>query len=255
MNYVYLESKYNEFYLNDEAYAQIVAIVQANKYCMYDYRNRHPYTKDNPCVGKNICLEHLLQKQRNLTRLDVVGSNADRSVYYFVDGQGYVYTSIEDSSDEARKDVLETLSYYGFTPPKTVESRGKRVDFYSHYATLHGDLRTASVIVMSYQQSSEKVKGLFLLYKGGQAVELQKRGDHKTLYTKAEELVEATKDANNEYHIGGTSHYGRYESDTYEVISQLESALYDVTRKLQNGNKPMEETRSGEQSQRQESDA
>ena len=255
MNYVYLESKYNEFYLNDEAYAKIVAIVQANKYCMFDYRDRHPYTKDNPCVGKNICVEHLLQKQRNLTRLDVVGSNADRSVYYFVDAQGYVYTSIEDSSDEARKDVLETLSYYGFIPPKTVESRGKTVDFYSHYATLHGDLRSASVIVLSYQHSQEKVKALFLLYKGGHAVALQKRGDHKSLYAKAEELVEATKDANNEYHIGGTSHYGRYESDTYEVISQLESALYDVTRKLQNGNKEAEETHSGEQSQRQESDA
>ena len=237
MNYVYLESKYNEFYLNDEAYAQVVAIVQANKYCMYDYRDRHPYTKENPCVGKNICLEHLLQKQRNLTSLNVVGTNADRPVYYFTDTQGYVYTSIEDSSDEARMDMLETLSFYGFTPPKTVESRGKMVDFYSHYATLHGDLRSASVIVLSYQQSSEKVKGLFLLYKGGHAVALQKRGDHKSLYTKAEELVEATKDANNEYHIGGTSHYGCYESDTYEVISQLESALYDVTRKLQNGNR------------------
>src|SRR5438270_13173081 len=255
MNYVYLESKYNEFYLNDEAYAQVVAIVQANKYCMFDYRDRHPYTKENPCVGKNICLEHLLQKQRNLTSLDVVATNADRPVYYFTDTQGYVYTSIEDSSDEARMDMSETLSLYGFTPPKTVESRGKMVDFYSHYATLHGDLRSASVIVMSYQQSSEKVKGLFLLYKGRPAVELHKRGDHKALYTRAEALVEESKDANNEYHIGGTSHYGRYESDTYEVISQLESAVYDVTRKLQNGNKEAEETHSGQQSQRQESDA
>jgi hypothetical protein len=235
MNYVYLESKYNEFYLNDEAYAQIVAIVRANKCCMYDSRNRHPYKKDNPCVGRNICVEHLLQKQRNLTRLDVVGTNADRSMYYFVDTQGYVYTSIEDSSDEARKDVLETLSFYGFTPPKTVESRGKMVDFYSHYATLHGDLRNASVIVMSYQHLQEKVKALFLLYKGGQAVALQKRGDHKSLYTKAEELVEATKDATNKYYISGASHYGRYESDIYEVISQLESAMYDVTRKFHNG--------------------
>src|SRR2546421_9884103 len=185
MNYVYLESKYNEFYLSDEAYAQVVAIVQANKYCMYDYRDRHPYTKDNPCVGKNICLEHLLQKQRNLTRLDVVGTNADRAMYYFVDTQGYVYTTIEDSSDEARKDVLETLSLYGFSPPKTVASRGKMVDFYSHYATLHGDLRSASVIVLSYQHAQEKVKALFLLYKGRPAVELLKSAAPTEIYTKA----------------------------------------------------------------------
>src|SRR2546423_8621130 len=255
MNYVYLDSKYDEYLVDDDAYAQIVAIVKAHKQCLYDYRNRHPYSAENPCVGKNICLEHLLEKQKNLTRLDVIGSNAGRPVYYFVDTKGYVSTSIEDSSDEARQDLLETLSFYGFSPPKTVESRGKMVDFYSHYATLHGDLRSASVIVLSYQHAQEKVKALFLLYKGGQAIELHKRGDHKSLYTKAGELVEATKDANNEYHIGGTSHYGRYESDTYEVISQLESAVYDVTRKLQNGNKPREETRSGEQPQRQASDA
>src|SRR5947209_2490089 len=237
MNYVYLDSKYDEYLVDDDAYAQIAAIVKAHKQCLYDYRNRHPYSAENPCVGKNICLEHLLEKQKNLTRLDVIGSNAGRPVYYFVDTKGYVSTSIEDSSDEARQDLLETLSLYGFSPPKTVESRGKTVDFYSYYATLHGDLRNASVIMLSYQHSQEKTKALFLLYKGGQTVAFQKRGEHKTLYAKAEELVEATKDANNEYHVGGTSHYGRYESDIYEVISQLESALYDVTRKLQNGNR------------------
>ncbi len=168
MNYVYLESKYNEYYLGDEAYQQVVAIVQANKYCMFDYRDRHPYTESNPCAGKNICLEHLLHKQRNLTQLHIVGvTDSNRSMYYFTDEKGSVYTSNEDSSEEARRDVLETLSYYGFTPPKRVESRGKMVDFYSHYVTLYGDLTSASVIVLSYQQSQEKVKGLFLLYKGG----------------------------------------------------------------------------------------
>src|SRR5947209_19765026 len=255
MNYVYLESKYNEFYLNDEAYTQVVTIVQANKSCMFDYRDRHPYTKENPCVGKNICLEHVLQKQRILTYLNVVGSNADRPMYYFVDTQGYVYTSIEDSSDEARKDILETLSFYGFTPPKTVESRGKTVDFYSHYATLHGDLRSASVILLSYQHAQEKVKALFLLYKGRPAVDFHKRGDHTEIYTKASELVDASKDAHGEYHIGGFSHYGRYESDVYEVISQLESALYDVTRKLQYANKEAEEEHSEQEPLREESDA
>jgi hypothetical protein len=40
-----------------------------------------------------------------------------------VDARGYVSTSIEDSSEEARRDLLETLSYYGFRPPKTVESQ------------------------------------------------------------------------------------------------------------------------------------
>jgi hypothetical protein len=236
MNSVYLESKYNEYLLDDEAYQQVEAIVQANKHCLHDYQNRHRYTAENPCVGKNICLEHLLLKQRNLTQLDIVGvTSNNRSIYYFLDVQGYVYESTEDSSEQALRDVSETLTFYGFTPPKTVETRGRTVDFYSYYATIHGDLKTASVIVMSYSQASEKIKGLFLLYKNGKTTTLSKRGEHKSLYTRAEELVEASKDTRGEYHVGGYSHYGRYDADTYHIISQLESAMYDVTRKLQNG--------------------
>ncbi len=34
MNYVYLDNKYNEYLVDDEAYQQIEAIVQASKYCM-----------------------------------------------------------------------------------------------------------------------------------------------------------------------------------------------------------------------------
>ena len=232
MNYVYLESKYNEYFVSEEAYQQIVALVAAHKYCTYDYRNRHPYTQESPCVGKNICLEHLLLKQKNLSRLDVTGLTAEnKAIYYFVDRQGYVYSSTEDSTEEAQRSIGDTLSYYGFTPPKTVESRGKSVSFSEYYATLHGDLTNASVIVLAYNQTTEKVKGLFLLYKNGPTKELNKRSD---LYHRAEELVEARKDTHGEYHIGASSHFGRFESDIYEVISQLESALYDVTRKLQN---------------------
>ena len=53
MNSVYLDSKYNEYVVDDEAYQQIEAIVQANKHCLYDYQNRHRYTAENPCVGKS----------------------------------------------------------------------------------------------------------------------------------------------------------------------------------------------------------
>jgi len=77
------------------------------------------------------------------------------------------------------------------------------------------------------------VKGLFLLYKNGPTKELSKKND---LYHRADELVEATKDAEGYYHVNGYAHAGKYESDILAVISQLESALYDVTRKLQTGN-------------------
>lgn len=246
MNYVYLDSKYNEYFVDDQTYATIVSLVQQHKHCLYDFRNRHPYTTENLCVGRNICLEHLLQKQPHLTKIDVVGlTNDNRAIYYFVDKRGMVYTSTEDSTDEARQSLDDTLADYGFTPPKTIASRGKSVDFYSYYATLYGDLHTASVIVLSYNHYSEKVKGLFLLYKNGPTKELSKKSD---LYRRAEELVEASKDTNGAYHIGGNAHSGRFDADVYEVISQLESALYDVTRRLQNGQQGTD-NRTAEQEQ------
>src|SRR5438270_11579554 len=119
MNYVYLDSKYNEYFVDDETYAALVSLVQQQKHCLYDHRNRHQYTKEKPCVGRNICLEHLLQKQGHLTRIDVVGvTTENKSIYSFVDTRGFVYTSTEDSSEEARQSLDDTLVYYGFMPPK-----------------------------------------------------------------------------------------------------------------------------------------
>ncbi len=244
MKYVYLDDKHNEYSIDDDAYQEIVRLVQANKLCVYRYSERHPYSEDNPCVGKGLCLQHLLLKQNTLTYVGSKGVNSDnRHLYRFLDSKGYVYETIEDSSEEATRSIIDTLAYYGFTPPATVGYRERSESFLSFYATLHGDLRSASVIVLSYAHYSDKIKGLFLLYKDGPAKELNRKGEQKALFTRADELVEASKDIHGEYHIGETPHSGRYESDTYEVISQLESAVYDVIRRLNKGNsQPVIET-------------
>src|SRR5438874_9664269 len=124
MNYIYLDSKYNEYCVDDETYSTIVSLVQQHKQCLHDYHNRHPFTPDNPCVGKNICLEHLLQKQPSLVFSGkITTDSSNRPIYRFLDRKGIVYTTIEDSSDEARSSIADTLSYYGFTAPETVVSR------------------------------------------------------------------------------------------------------------------------------------
>lgn len=230
MKYVYLDNKHNEFVVDDETYEQLAAIVQTGKLCVQEWRNPHPYTLENPCVGQKFCLQHLLLMQPHLTLLDSPGTNQDGQHFYrFADQQGYIWTSTEDVSTEAIKNTQETMRYYGFTPPARVESRGKSTDFYSHYATLYGELR-GSVIVLSYNQYTDRVRGLFLLYKDGFNKELSRKSD---LYKRADELVESTKDENGDYHVNGTIHSQKYEGDVLEVIAQLESALSDVTRKLQ----------------------
>src|SRR6266581_7159025 len=225
MNHVYLNSTYNEFSVDETTYEQIVALVQANKQCTFDYHEIHPYTQENPCVGRSICLTHLLKKHPNLVYSGQSRVEKDNSrTYTFLDTQGYVYTSTEDSTQEMKRNLTATLAYYGFTPPEKVTARGKSTDFSPYYATLYGDLHTASVIVLSYHHYSEKVTGVFLLYKNGSTKELNKKSD---LYARSEELVKATLPKNGQTWL---------EIDVYKVISQLESALYDVTRRLQNDN-------------------
>lgn len=246
--YVYLNSKYDEYAVTEEAYAQICALVHDNKLCTSDYRDPHPYTQDNPCVGKNICLVHMSKKHPHLTYTGTwaqwrSGKNDGALAHVFVDEKGYVYLSTEDNSTDLQRSIGDTLSYYGFIAPTQITSRGKSVDFYPHYARLHGDFKTASVIVMAYEHHSEKVKGLFLLYKNNAPRELSRKSD---LYARADELVESSKDAQGEYHINGYSHTTRYEADVFEVISQLESAMYDVTLRLKNGNQGTD-NRTGEE--------
>ncbi len=232
MKYVYLNSQHNEFVVDDETYEQLAALVQTGKLCVQEWRNPHPYSLDNPCVGRKLCLHHLLMMQPQLTLVDSPGTNSDgQHCYRFADSHGYIWTSTEDESNEAIRNTLETMRYYGFTPPARIASRGKSTDFYSHYATLHGDLK-ASVIILTYNQYAEKIRGTYLLYKDGPCVELSKKSD---VYKRADALVESTKDENGEYHVGGTAHTQKDEGDVFVVISQLESAVYDVTRKLQSG--------------------
>src|SRR5438552_18895293 len=119
MSYVCLDGKYNEYFVDDETFAAIVSLVQQHKCCLFDFHNRHPYTQDNPCVGKNICLEHLLQKQTQLSKLDVQGLTSDnKAIYYFVDKRGMVYTTTEDSSTEASESLTDKQSYYSLTLPQ-----------------------------------------------------------------------------------------------------------------------------------------
>lgn len=230
--YLYLDTRTNEFVVDAQTYEEIMTLVQTAKLCSHNYQV-HEYTLDNPCVGRNICLQHLLEKQHDLTVVDSFTYERGQHWYRYTDRRGYIYTSTEDSSHEASKDMMQTLVYYGFVPPTTIEVRGKSVDFHTYYATLHGDLKTASVIVLSYNHASERVKGLFLLYKNGEAKELSKKSD---VYHRADELVEQSKDAQGTYRINGYTHYGKFEADVYEVISQLESATYEVTLKLKNDN-------------------
>src|SRR5713226_4748714 len=178
MKSVYLDYSYNEYYVDEESYQEIVRLVKASQLCKRDW---HPFSEDNPCVGKSLCLEHLLQGQTSLTYQGVEHTDIyGRRIYRYLDQEGYIFLSTEDSSTEASKSLQETLVHYSSFPPKTVTYRERTVEYDSYYATLYGTIATSSVIVLSFdKRSTEIVKGLYLLYNDGTHKELAKRGEHK----------------------------------------------------------------------------
>ncbi len=241
MKSVYLDYPSNEYYVDDVGFAAIFQLVKAHQLCQ---KEKHPFSEENPCVGRNLCLQHLLQNHRSLTFLDVMRTDLyGRKIYRYLDKAGYIFTSTEDSSDDASKDLDESLNYHGFVPPKTVTFRDRTVEYNDYYATLFGNVNTASVIVMSFdKRGSETVKGQFLLYNDGTHKELAKRGEHKQLFTRSQALLEATKDTEGTYHLpNGSTTTLLTDEDCYPLISQLESAMFDVIRKIANATVPKEE--------------
>jgi hypothetical protein len=130
-----------------------------------------------------------------------------------------------------------------------VAYRDRTVAYNGYYATLFGHVDTASVIVLSFEKkSSETVKGQFLLYNDGTHKELAKRGEHKSLFTRAQALLGATKDEAGYYHLpSGTTTSALYEEDSYPIISQLESAMFDVMCQFQQPRSANGETASKEE--------
>jgi hypothetical protein len=121
MKSVYLNYSYDEYCVTDEGYQAILQLVKTHQLCQ---KECHAFSEENPCVGKNLCLKHLLQTHHGLTFLDVLRTDLyGRKSYRYLDTAGYIFTSTEDSSDDVSRDLDETLRYHGFVPPKTVSYR------------------------------------------------------------------------------------------------------------------------------------
>ncbi len=83
----------------------------------------------------------------------------------------------------------------------------------------------------------------FLVYRGGTYNELTKKnGEMKLLLQRAQEAMEATKDEEGWYHVGSYPTKRPSEASLYEIISQMESAMYDVQVKLRKNGKKEEMT-------------
>ena len=84
---------------------------------------------------------------------------------------------------------------------------------------------------------------VYLVYKGGSYKELSKRNpETKHLLARAEETMQATKDAARMYHVGKYPTRWVSELQRFALISEMESAVYDMQVKIRTNGKKEEVT-------------
>ena len=229
MKFIYLDSKYHEISVSDEAYALIEALVMSNRVCK---RCSQPFTDENPLVAENECLSCFLTQESNKL-LRFVGKLSDSpsgySTYQFLDPKGYIHLSYT-SSNKCEQSNFYTIRYWGFPVPTTL-TRGN-VDKILNSSNWHiyGNFRQNKAIVIKYHEYyGDHLVVAFLVYRDGRIIELNKRkGDIQRLFKRAREKLEATKDSQGAYHLGNDwTTYHIEDGQLYPVISELASANYE----------------------------
>jgi hypothetical protein len=233
MKTVYLESKYHPATITEEAYQQIVAIIEANRICG---TCRKPYSDDQPCVAQNLCLPCFQKKYANkgLTYVGVYTANSQGDVtYLFMDSQGSISLTSTSSDSEPQISEFQTLMYWEFPVPKYVVRDERQVELSTWHWHIYGDVKQNSVLYIEYDPRYGDEKPLaFLTYKRGDTKEVNRRkGYFQRLFKEARARLEATKDTHGYYHVNGHAVSGIYDAYIYEGIAELASAEYDAQQK------------------------
>lgn len=226
MQSIYLSYRGREWTITDEAFEQIAEIVNTSLVCK---TCKQEYSEDNMQVAQNCCLScFLVQEQRHgITFLDQINGH-----FRFIDPRGEIRLTDVDST-ESRIVITETIRYHGFPVPESIVVNGETKSLSQWHWQIHGE-KTRSCVVLQHGTSYSGAEiFLFLAYKNGSFVELNKRKRaHRDLLQRARNQIEASKDREGYYRIGDRRSYGMYESMIYEVAAEIASIEFDVSGKV-----------------------
>ena len=213
--------------ISDEAFAQIDAIVQANKVCEGCGK---PYTTDNPNVELNRCLRCFLKYYDNqgftyITRYELRPSG--EAIHWFLDPFNLIHYT-NSTSREPRESDHYTLLYWNFPVPQTWQDGEVTKEVIHWHWSIYGNPKTDVVLVIhnTIDYGSERSFD-FLTWKGTDTT-LQidrRRGEGRRLFLAARKRIEATK-RDGEYHIEG---HAFSTIDTYwlrNVVVQIANDEY-----------------------------
>jgi hypothetical protein len=226
---IYLDSKYHPVTITDEAYEQIVAIVNGNQLCG---ACRQPYSDDHPCVSQNLCLNCFQKKYKHkgLTYVGVYTADSKGDVtHLFLDSWGYIFLTSTSSEGEPQISEFQTLMYWEFPVPKYVMRNEKQVELSTWHWRIYGDVKKNSVLYIEYDPRYGDEKPVaFLTYKRGNTEEVNRRQKRfQKLFKEARASLEATKDQRGYYHVNRHEVAGIYDAYLYEKIAEIVRAEYD----------------------------
>jgi hypothetical protein len=226
---IYLDSKYHPVTITEEAYRQIVAIIEANRVCGTCGK---PYSDDRPYVSQNLCLACFQKKYayKGLTYVGVYTADSKGDVtHLFLDGRGSISLTSTSSEGEPQVSEFQTLMYWEFPVPKYVMRNDQQVELSTWHWRIYGDVRKNSVLYIEYDPRYGDEKPVaFLTYQRGNTEEVNRRQKRfQKLFKDARAQLEATKDARGYYHINGHEVAGIYDAYIYEKIAEIVSAEYN----------------------------
>ena len=222
-----------EVTITDEAYAQIIALVNANKICG---KCRRPYDTVLPQVAENLCLG-CFQKKYEGMRLTYVGlerrNDQGDETHLFLDTRGSVYYTATSSGHEPQMSTFATLLYWGFPVPTYVMRAEKQIELSTWEWYIYGDVKTNSVLYIHHRpRLDSSVDVAFLTYRHGETQEVNKRRKYfQRLFKEARARLEATRDAQGYYHVNGHEVAGIYDAYLFEGVAEIASGEYDAQLK------------------------
>lgn len=219
------------FVIPETTFTQIQKLARTHRVCRVCEKAFDE--KDNPMVSESVCLTCFTKENEslNLTPIPFTDETGGKT-YRFLDTEGYVYTTSPMSdSVEAYENISLTLAYWGFPNVDTVELEGKPVELDPIDATIYGDLRNNSVVVLSKRKKGGRLEVTFLCYREGNCVYLDKaKGHTRKIWREAESQYLSTRDARGRYHYKDRIARQPFLSDEYCLLADLESARYDQQR-------------------------
>ena len=223
---VMLDWSSRRFEVTEEGYNLIREVISRHQICPTCHSLIDQ--EEHLLVAKK-CLACVLREHPSITfaGLQRVDSDGDK-IYAFVNQEGIVLTSEENSSEKPEEDVAFSIEQAGFTIPTTYKPFKSTENLRLGRASwkVYGKL-SASVVVLHYYDyySKGRIEIDYLAYKGGQTIEFNKRTtEHKNMLEKARNLAERTKKGSY-YHLNGQQLTQIEDADLFQIIAMLESAV------------------------------